>query len=170
MIGKVFYRSKSALVVVLALLVASCTSVNHKVGAALNFDTDLKLEITVGSEINPDENNQSSPVFVRLYELNSTTVFDKADFIDLYERDEELLGATFVAKQELKRLIPNTLRTERFVLNKDTRYVALFAEFFRYKDATAKLVFPITSSNVVRNSIKININGNNITLSDKSRN
>lgn len=144
-----------------------CSTVNHKVGEALNLDTDLKLEMFAGSEINPDESDQSSPVFIRLYELNSPKAFEKADFIDIYERDEEVLGDTFVAKQELKRVVPSTRRIERFVLSKETRYVALFAEFYNYKDSKAKLHFPVTSSNVIRNAIKINVDGNRIILGKK---
>lgn len=149
------------------LLCGACTTVNNKVGEALNLDTDLKLQIYAAREINPDERDQSSPVFVRLYELNSAKAFASADFIDLYENDAQTLGDTLVAKQELKRVVPGTQRTERFVLSEGTRYVALFAEFYRYKDAQAKVVFPVTASNVVRNSVKITIADNAIALQGK---
>lgn len=148
-------------------ITTACTSVNHKVGAALNLDTDLKLELNAASNINPDEKEKPSPVFIRLYELKSTAAFDKADFIDLYESDEEILADALVAKQELKRLTPGTQRVDQLVLNKDTEFVALFAEFYRYKDAKAKVVFPVTASNVVRNSIKIEVVENEIKLLEK---
>ena len=148
------------------VMTTGCTSVNRKVGAVLALDTDLKLHITVADDINPDESKQPSPVFVRLYELNGTQAFEKADFIDLYERDEEVLGDTFVAKQELTRLVPGTERKEEFVLSKDTRYVAVFAEFFRYNGSISKVVFPVTTTNVVRNSIKIKVTSNQIFLVD----
>lgn len=151
-------------IVMSVALLSACTSVNHKVGSVLNLDTDLKLELTAGGTINPDEKNVPSPVFIRLYELKSTAAFNKADFIDLYESDTEVLADSLVAKQELKRLIPATRRTDQLVLNKDTEYVALFAEFYRYKDSKAKVVFPVTASNVVRNSIKIEVVGNEIRL------
>ncbi|VUD66136.1 hypothetical protein TDB9533_03513 [Thalassocella blandensis] len=151
----------------LLTFLSACTSVNHRVGAALNLDTDLKLELTAYGDINPDEKEKSSPVFIRLYELKSTAAFEKADFIDLYESDEDVLADALVAKQELKRLTPNTKRTDQLVLNKETEYVALFAEFYRYKDSKAKVIFPVTSSNVVRNSIKIEVKGNEIKLLEK---
>jgi len=155
---------KGIAVAIAALLLASCTTVNQKVGEALNLDTDLKLQLFAAANINPDENDQASPVFVRLYELNSLKAFDKANFIDLYERDQEALGDTFIAKQELKRIVPGTKRIERFVLSEETRYVALFAEFYRYKDSKPKVAFAVTSSNVVRNSIKINLSANSIAI------
>jgi len=162
------YRMRFAgVALVSALFLAACTTVNNKVGEALSLDTDLKLQISAGRAINPDEKDQASPVFIRLYELNSVKAFEMADFIDIYESDTEILADTLVAKQELKRVVPGTQRIERFVLSKGTRYVGLFAEFYRYKDARAKVVFPVTSSNVVRNSIKINVSGTSISLNEK---
>lgn len=155
------------LVTLVTFGINACTTVNRTVGEALNLDTDLKLEITAEKFINPDEKGQSSPVFVKLYELTDDKVFAKASFIDLYERDEEILGGTFVAKQELKRIVPATARTEQFVLSKDTRYVGLFAEFYDFKKANAKIIFPVTSSNVIRNSIKIKVADKNIVWTNK---
>lgn len=154
------------LLILLTSCLISCTTVNNKVGEALNLDTDLKLNITALHDVNPDEDSQSSPVFVRLYELSSLKSFDNANFIDIYERDAEILGDTMIAKQELKRIVPGTERIERFVLSKETRYVALFAEFYRYKDSTYKAVFPVTNSNVVRNLVKIKVSENSISLID----
>lgn len=145
------------------VMITGCETVNHQLGGFLKLDTDLKLEIYADKYINPDEQDQSSPVFIRFYELTSAKVFEKTDFIDLFERDEEMLGDTFVTKQMLKRIVPSTARVERFVLSKDTRYIALFAEFYRYKGAKAAIFFPVTSSNVVRNSIRINVSDNTIS-------
>lgn len=154
---------KTLLLLSVIVMITGCETVNHRLGAALNLDTDLKLEIYADKYINPDEQDQSSPVSIRLYELTSAKVFEKTDFIDLFERDEEILGDTFVTKQTLKTLVPSTARVESFVLSKNTRYIALFAEFYRYKGAKAKLFFPVTSSNVVRNSIRINVSENTIS-------
>lgn len=154
------------LVLFCASFLIACTTVNNKVGEALNLDTDLKLHMIAAHELNPDEKNQSSPVFIRLYELTSLKALENASFIDIYERDAEILGDTLIAKQELKRVVPGTQRIERFVLTEGTRYVALFAEFYRYKDSKFKVAFPVTTSNVVRNSIKINVAGNSLSLDD----
>ncbi len=155
---------KTLLLLSVIVMITGCETVNHRLGAALNLDTDLKLEIYADKYINPDEQDQSSPVYIRFYELTSEKLFENADFIDLFERDKEILGNTFIARTMLKRIVPSTLRTERFVLSEDTRYIALFAEFYRYKDAKTMIFFPVTSSNVVRNSIRINVKGNTISL------
>lgn len=158
-----------ALLVLIAICfaVTGCSSANSKVGGVLNLDTDLKLNVHAASDLNPDEKGKPSPLYVRLYELKSPTLFEKADFIELYERDEEVLGADFIAKQELKRFVPGAERNESLVLNKETRYVGLFAEFFDYDTAQYKVVFPVTANNVIRNAVEVRLSGNKLVLVEK---
>ena len=151
-------------IIVVSLFLGSCSSVNEWVGTKLGFDTDLALKLEVKSDINPDDKNHPSPLFVRLYELKSTTMFNRADFLGLYERDTEVLGADLVSKQELKRLVPGASREENFVLKKDTRYVALYAEFLNYKISQYKVITPVVSNNVVATSITVQISGNSLQI------
>src|SRR6187551_538725 len=88
----------------MSIFMAGCSSSKSRVGGVLNLDTDLKLTFEVASDINPDDSSRPSPVFVRFYQLKSATAFDKADFIDVYERDTEIFGGDIVNKQVLKPL------------------------------------------------------------------
>jgi type VI secretion system protein VasD len=148
----------------IAFLLAGCSSGTNKVGSFLGLDTDIKLSFDVGPDVNPDDNGKPAPVFVRLYELKSTTMFDKAGFIELYERDEELLGADFAGKHVLKPFRPGENRVERMVLGKDTRYVGLYVEFLRYKGSHYKAVVPVVGHNIVASSARIQLSGNQITI------
>lgn len=143
-------------------LLTSCSSLNSGVGGYLGLDTDLEIIFKADADINPDENNKPSPLFIRMYELKSPKMFNKSDFIGLYERDAELLGADLVASHKLKRLKPGDNRVDNFVLNKDTQYVALYAEFLKYKNAKYKLVIPVVQNNVVRTTAAIGISANKI--------
>lgn len=151
-------------VLLVVALLQGCGSMDSKVGGVLNLDTDLKLVINVDSDVNPDEKGHPSPVFLRMYELKSPTLMEQADFIALYERDTEVLGKDYIAKLELKRLAPGDARVEKHVLNAETQYIALFAEFFDYKNAKYKVVFPVTSNNIIRNSINIRLSGTDIII------
>ena len=135
------------------------------VGKTLNLDTDVTLTFDIAKNVNPDDNNVPSPLFVRFYELKSKGVFEQAEFIDLYERDQELLGGDLVAKQELKRLIPGLVRKHTFVLNPETKYIALFSEFFRYNNSRYRLVIPVESNNVFNDKVVVKISNNIMTLS-----
>lgn len=160
-------KLKVIFISVALLLVGACTSNESKVGGMLGLNTNLKLEFKVADNINPDEKRTPSPVYLRFYELKSDKQFNKTDFLELYERDTESLGDDLVSKQELKRIAPGEAREEKFVLDKETRYVALFAEFFQYKDAKYKVVFPVTSSNIFDDRVLIEISGNTLSLVSK---
>ncbi|PUA26842.1 MAG: type VI secretion system-associated lipoprotein [Cellvibrio sp. 79] len=151
----------------LLVMVAGCSSSKSRVGGVFNLDTDLKLTFQVSSDINPDDNNRPSPVFVRFYQLKSTTAFDKADFIDIYERDKEIFGGDIVNKQTLKPLVPGETRTERLVLEPGTRAIAIYAEFSQYAGSTYKVVFPITENNVIRNTETVQISGRVLSVVKK---
>ena len=61
------------------LALSGCTAINSGVGGYFGLDTDLKLTFKVDADINPDERNKPSPLFIRLYELKSTKMFNKSD-------------------------------------------------------------------------------------------
>lgn len=149
---------------VLALAVVGCSSSKSRVGGALNLDTDLQLTFSVAADTNPDQNDNPSPVIIRLYELRSTSVFDKSDFVDIYERDQELLGGDLVGKQIFRPMVPGEAREENFVLSDGTTHVALYAEFSQYRGSAYKVVFPVTRNNVFSNKMKVNISGNRVAL------
>lgn len=157
-------RLLTATLVALTALLVACTKVNSGVGGVFNFDTDLKLMFEVAANVNPDEKHTPSPIYLRFYELTSDKSFNRASFLELYENDTAVLGDELIAKQELKRLAPGESRAERFVVAKNTRYVALFAEFFQYKNAKFKVVFPVTSNNVVENTARIELNDTHLLL------
>ncbi len=154
----------SVVAVLVSLVIAGCDSMDSKVGGVLNLDTDLKVKIIADNNINPDESGKSSPVFLRMYELKSPQLFNKADFISLYEQDKDVLAKDFIAKQELKRIAPGDQREERFVLTGETQYVGIYAEFFDYENAKYKVAFPVTINNIFRNSVEIRLSGTTVIL------
>lgn len=151
---------KAVAVAVAVVSMPACSSLNTRVGGVFNADTDFRLTLQADADINPDDKKRPSPLFVRMYELKSTKQFEKANFIDLFERDGEVLGADLVAKQTLKRLRPGDERVDRFVLKPETRYVGLFAEFLQYRDARFKILVPIAPTNVFASTADVAISGN----------
>lgn len=148
----------------MALILAACTSMNTRVGSMLSMDTNLEVHFDVHEHINPDQNHRSSPLYIRLYELKSPTAFERADFLELYEDDAAVLGADMVARQELARIVPGESRTDQLVIDPSARYVGLLAEFYQYSNARYKVVFPVTKTNVVRDSVRVEISDNNLLL------
>lgn len=153
---------KLSIFISLVGLVTACQSMNAAVGGYLGLDTDLEIVFKVDADINPDELDKASPLFIRMYELKSKKMIKKADFIEIYERDKEVLGADMLATHKLKRFKPGENRTEHFVLDEKTHYVALYAEFLEFKESKYKLVIPVVANNVVRNTVIIRVSGNQL--------
>ena len=163
---KLFSWLKPITLVLAIAAIPACTSLNTKVGGVFKLDTDLVLTLNADADINPDDKKRPSPLFVRMYEQKSTKQFAKANFIDIYERDAEVLGADMVAKQMLKRLKPGDNRKDSFVLKPETRYVGLFAEFLQYKNAKFKIIVPVAPTNVFASTAVVHISGNTISIAN----
>jgi len=63
--------------------------------------TIAALTMTAAADINPDATGQAAPVTVRIYQLASTTAFDQADFFQLYNNDQAVLGADLLGRDEV---------------------------------------------------------------------
>jgi type VI secretion system protein VasD len=90
--------------------------------------THVQIDLQVMENINPDMNGRPSPVVVRLYELNSLTAFNSADFFSLYDKDRQTLGNELLAVDEL-RLMPDETRKLERTLQPDTQYLGIIAAF-----------------------------------------
>lgn len=161
---RLFTKFKVGVTGLAIVLLMSCSSNESKVGKFFNLDTDVELSFKVGADINPDDSKTPSPLFIRMYELKSATAFQKASFIDLFERDKDTLGPDLLSKQRLKRIKPGEDYQVKFVLSDKTQYVGLFAEFLEYKNATFRVVIPVVSHNVLETSGQIRVSGNTISI------
>jgi type VI secretion system protein VasD len=159
---KHFHIFKVTLMTILLIGLSACQSMNGAVGGYFGLDTDLQIDFQVDADINPDELGKASPLFIRMYELQAKKMMKKADFIEIYERDKEVLGADLVTSHKLKHFKPGKSRVEHFVLSPKTRYVALYGEFLEFKDSKFKLIIPVVANNVFRNSVIIRVSGNEL--------
>ena len=153
----------------LIISLSSCSSINSSVGGFFNMDTDLEIKFKVDADVNPDDDKKPSPLFVRMYQLKSAKMFNKANFIDLYEKDKEVLGADMISKQKLHRIKPGESRSESFVLNKEANYIGLYAEFLQYKKSSYKLLIPVVPTNVIGTSEEVLIAGNKLVYLNGSQ-
>lgn len=148
----------------MSVLVMSCSSLNGAVGSYFGMDTDLQVEFIVDPDINPDESGKASPLFIRMYELKSPKMMAQTDFIDIYERDKEVLGENLVTIHKLRRFKPGESRTEHYVLDKSANYVAFYAEFLKFKDAKYKVIVPVVANNVFQSTATVHVSKNEISV------
>ena len=159
-----FHLKNTVFFALVMFVLSACSTVNTKVGGVLDLDTDFRLSFVADETINPDDSRVPSPVIVRMYELKSTKSFEKANFIDLYERDAEVLGNSLIAQQTLKAIKPGEENKANFVLSKDTQYIGLYVEFLQFDNSKYKVVIPIAQTNVISSSAKVQLSENTISI------
>ena len=150
--------------VLLVCWLTACANQESRVGGMLKLQTDVRLSIDARADINPDHSNEPAPVVLRFYELTAEQAFADADFVRLYERDSAVLGDTLVRRRQLPGVVPGEIRDHELVLEANTRYVGIMAEFYQYQRAAYKVVIPVTARNVFRDVIKLQISGNQLSV------
>lgn len=88
----------------------------------------LELASIAAADLNPDSSGRASPLVVRLYALRSLTEFEKADFFSLYEKDEQILAADLVKREELV-LKPGATTTVPQEFAPDVQFIAVLGAF-----------------------------------------
>jgi len=137
--AKIFVFIQSFLLISLFIPNTSCSNV----ASVLNLDADLELTVIAKADVNPDDSDTASPIVIRLYELKDIKKFKGIEFYDLYANDKKVLGKNLIDKHRLKHFVPDSKRKKMFVLNKNTKYIGLFAEFSQYKKSIFRAVVKI---------------------------
>jgi type VI secretion system protein VasD len=70
----------------------------------------VTLVVTAGADQNPDAAGKPSPVAVRVFQLNATAKFERADVFALIDREQQTLGADDAGSEEFV-LAPSESRT-----------------------------------------------------------
>jgi type VI secretion system protein VasD len=84
--------------------------------------TALEVEIETSDRLNADAEGRSLPTLVRLYQLKDLSVFQMAEFADIWQSAKETLGATLIAVKELTTY-PGQVVVERFERDEKADYL-----------------------------------------------
>lgn len=112
--------------------------------ACSSSPTTLSAEVTGGPQLNPDVRKRPSPVMVRVYELKATNAFDAADFVSLFEKEQAVLGAELVAREEFV-LRPGEKRAITKTLSPDTKFVGVLAAFRELERTRWHVTVPVVA-------------------------
>ena len=88
-----FHRSTFLIATIVAIMLAACAPSPPK-------DVKLSGTITAAADVNLDPEGRPSPIVVRIYQLQSATKFNNADFFALYDDAAGALGADMIAFDE----------------------------------------------------------------------
>jgi type VI secretion system protein VasD len=97
--------------------------------------TIAEISVTAAADANPDSTGKGAPVAVRVFQLTSTSAFDKADFFQLYEHEAETLGADLAGRDELL-LTPGATQQLRKEMKPGVGFIGVMVAFRDIQNAT----------------------------------
>ncbi|MFO1434485.1 MAG: type VI secretion system lipoprotein TssJ [Candidatus Competibacteraceae bacterium] len=116
--------------------------------------TRVVMEVAASADLNPNLLNQPSPLQLRIYELKTPGVFDRADFFTLYEQEKTVLGADLLA-QEQKLIKPGAVQRLQRTLQAETRYLGFLAAYRDIDRAQWRTIIAVPPNQTT--TIKVNL-------------
>ncbi len=129
-----------ALITAAAVVAAGCAG-----GAGAGATpVPLRLKVTAGPRLNPDEYGNSLPTAVRVYQLKSAAKTGSADLSALLRDPKEVLGDDFLAVEEVF-VEPKGSAEKVIAREKDARVVMVVAVVRRPSGDAWRLVYELPS-------------------------
>lgn len=116
----------------------------------------LSTTVVASAQVNPDARRRPSPVVVRVFELKAPTLFEQADFVSLFEKDQATLAAEFVSREEFV-LRPGESKPINKPLSPDTKFIGVMAAFRELERARWRAVVPVVAKK--KNVVEISLDG-----------
>jgi type VI secretion system protein VasD len=121
----------------------------------------LTLTIVAGPDQNPDPSGRPAPVAIRLFELNGTAKFERADVFALTEHEQQTLGDESQGSEEFV-LRPGETRTVTRELKKGVQFVGIAVLFRDIDRSRWRVVAPVGVSGPTK--LMLRVSGLNATL------
>ena len=121
---------RNIVIFTLVLLLSGCSMWEQfKESTGITPETSsMELIITADKILNLRQGGQSSPVILRIHELNSPVLFRNLDFFALFENDKAALGDEYIKRYEYQ-IQPGDVIHETLVLDPETRAIGFSVAF-----------------------------------------
>jgi len=90
--------------------------------------SSIKVTLISSDHLNPDKNGKPLSVVVRVYQLNNTDRFEKAEFLSLVRADQRVLDRALLSRREII-LLPDSIEVIKEDLKEGANYVGVMALF-----------------------------------------
>ena len=125
----------------------------------------LELIIKASPMINPRMDSDSSPVFIRIYQLSDYFRFQQANFLDLYQNNvDTALSSQLVYQEAPLPLLPGETLKIDITLQPQSRYLGILAQFNRYDESAHRLWIPLFEGAGKKRKVTVVISGLNVSL------
>lgn len=148
-------EARRAVAVALALVVSACGG---------SSSTQLALSVMASPQLNLNQDQQPSPVVVRIYDLKSTDTFSSAAFFDLYDDDVVKLGGDLLGRKEIAIQPGKTVSFDREA-SPDMKAIGVLAAFRVIGTSGWRAWTPVDSGD--KNTVVITLDPNTVAVSRK---
>lgn len=124
--------------------------------------TIVRIDLTAADSVNADVTGRGMPVVVRYYLLQSTGAFDSADYFSLFERDDTVLAASKVLREELT-LRPGQRHSVELRPLGDAHALGVFVAFRDFNQTLWRATAPVPQNMTTSHSIRVDRNSVSIT-------
>ncbi|MBV9734343.1 MAG: type VI secretion system lipoprotein TssJ [Acidisphaera sp.] len=114
----------------------------------------LTLTINAGPDINPDAAGHPASVAVRMFNLNATAKFERADVFALTDRERDTLGDDDAGSEEFV-LSPGENRTITRELKKGVQFIGIAVLFRDIDHATWRAIAPVAANGPSKLTLKL---------------
>jgi type VI secretion system protein VasD len=125
-----------ALAFAAALLAAACAGGPPK-------PPTIAGSVVASPSLNLDARQRASPVVLRLYELKSAALFETADFVSLFDKDQATLSSEMLGREELVMQPGETRAIAARPLSPDAKFIGVMAAFRDLERARWRAVVPV---------------------------
>ena len=125
----------------------------------------LELTVKASPMINPRLDIDSSPVFLRVYQLTDYFRFQQANFLDLYQNNvDAALSSQLVYQEAPVPLLPGETLKMDITLQPQSRYLGILAQFNRYDESAHRLWIPLFEGVGKKRKVTVVVSGLNVSL------
>ncbi|HEV2674186.1 MAG TPA: type VI secretion system lipoprotein TssJ, partial [Aliidongia sp.] len=121
--------------------------------------TKVVLSITSTATVNPGADGTPAPVMLRIYQLGAAGTFEKADFFQLNDKDQALLGPDLLGKDQAV-LTPGGSQKMEFEVKPGTRFIGVTAAYRDIDHAVWRADVPVppnATTNIAVNADKLKL-------------
>ncbi len=128
--------------------------------------TLLRLSVVASDDVNPDIKGRASPISVRIYELKSVSGFSGASFMELYEKDKDVLAADMQSREVVQLAPKGDKSFPEKEVKADTTHLAAFAGYRDWQHARWSAVTAIPARKISKVAVRVDKLGVSLQLTE----
>lgn len=122
--------------------------------------SQLKLDVTSGSNLNPNIFGRPSPVYVTVMQLKDPQTFNTADYFALEGQASQVLGSNLIAQKTIL-VTPSFKNSVDLSIDPQTRYLGVVAAYDQLDSAAWRTGLPINSDT---DKLVMQVDANKVSL------